>query len=381
MLIDNYALEDAVIRSGITGEMLKSLDTIGITGLAILADGLRKPIAVKQPLLSPANWQGITFAAFRSEGQTEAIRALGATPTDVTGPGLDQGLDKGQIQGFEKNLLVYQINVMEHRAPYVTANVNLWPQMDVLLANPDTLARLTPGQRGWLHQAAAEAAARSTGMADRDDEIVANVCQKGAHFANASEADLGALRDAFVPVYATLEQDPQTKVFIERIDALKRVTPAGPALAIPAGCTGSSVSAPTTDPLAGTWTTGHITEDAWVHAFIALGGSEKEAHETFGSKGQHYKVEMITFQDGVFTDYCSGDGHPRELCNHGTYEIGDDGTFALYTDGTETFRYEVTGDTLRLHFVKGDCGIGCDYAALPPIGPTSYAGFPFTRSS
>ena len=44
----------------------------------MLADGLRKPIAVERPLLSPADYDGITFQAFRSTTHADAIQALGA---------------------------------------------------------------------------------------------------------------------------------------------------------------------------------------------------------------------------------------------------------------------------------------------------------------
>jgi TRAP-type C4-dicarboxylate transport system substrate-binding protein len=243
MLIESYALEEAVVKSGITEEMLKSLSKLGVTGLAVLADGLRKPIAVKQPLLAPGDWRGITFQSFRSRGQAAAIRALGAQPTDLLGPVFDQGLQDGQIQGFDKNLLVLQINGVHRWAPYVTANVNLWPQMDVLLANPARLASLTEKERGWFHQAANEAASRSTGLIDHDGQIVADVCQSGARFANASEADLAALRQAFVPVYASLQQDALTSDFISRIESLKQSSAARAPLAIPLECTGP---APTT---------------------------------------------------------------------------------------------------------------------------------------
>ena len=373
MLIDSYPLERAVIASDMPGQMLGSLSALGVTGLAVLADGLRKPIASAAPLLGPADWHGIAFQVFRSTGQAEAIRALGAQPNDHN-PGK---IVEGEVRGAEKNLHIYQVAVYATKFPYITANVNLWPQTVALLANPARLSGLTEEQRGWVRRAAADASGRSTGMFEDEAAIVGTVCQRGARFANASQADLTALREAFVPVYATIEQDPQTKAFIERIDALKLATPAGPALTIPTGCTGSTGGS-AADPLAGTWTTRHITPSQWTHAFIAMGGSEKDAHDSSFHK---YKVETITFQDGVFTDYCSADGHPPDLCNTATYEIGDDGTFALYTDATETFRYEVNGDTLRLYFVKGDCGIGCDYGALPPIGPTAYAGFPFIRSS
>jgi hypothetical protein len=126
----------------------------------------------------------------------------------------------------------------------VTANVNLWPQTDVLLANPGRLAALTGQQRGWLQQAAAEATGNSVGLADRDAELVGFTCKSGTRFANASQADLGGLRKAVAPVYAKLKDDPQSKAFIEQIQALKRSTPAGAALRIPAGCTGAAPAAP-----------------------------------------------------------------------------------------------------------------------------------------
>jgi TRAP-type C4-dicarboxylate transport system substrate-binding protein len=244
MLIDNYALQKAVIDSEIPDLMLQDLDKLGLTGLAVLADGLRKPIAVARPLLTRADWRGITFQSFRSKGHAEAIRALGATPTDAFGA-LTDGIAKGQIQGFEKSLLIYQINAMAPRAPYVTANVNLWPQTVALLANPDRLGGLTDEQRGWLRTAARGAAADSTGLADQDARLLGEACASGARFANASEADVDALRGAFDPVYRDLAKDDRTETFLERLRQLKESTPSELPLTIPAGCTGPAPVAPT----------------------------------------------------------------------------------------------------------------------------------------
>ena len=112
--------------------------------------------------------------------------------------------------------------------------------MDVLLANPNRLPALTQQQRGWLQQAAQDAAGRSAALANRDAQSLKNSCQSGARFANASPADLASLRKAFAPVDASLERDHQTKTFIQQIRALKRSAPAGAPLAIPAGCTGKA---------------------------------------------------------------------------------------------------------------------------------------------
>jgi TRAP-type transport system periplasmic protein len=240
MLIDSYPLEQAVVASDLPGQMLQGLGKIGVRGLGVLADGLRKPVAVRQPLLGVGNWRGITFGTLKSAGQAQAIRSLGATPMEVFRRSRNQALLDGRLQGLEMDLFVYEHGGPVQPAPYVTANLNLWPQMDILFANPGRLARLTGQQRGWLQQAAQDAAGRSAALADRDAQSLKNACQSGARFANASQADLAALRGAFAPVYASLERDPQTKAFIDRIQALKRATSAEAPLAIPAGCTGKA---------------------------------------------------------------------------------------------------------------------------------------------
>jgi TRAP-type C4-dicarboxylate transport system substrate-binding protein len=238
MLIDSYPLQQAVIESDIPAEMMAGLDKAGVTGIAVLGDRLRKPIAVDHPLLSPADYRGITFQSFRSTTQADAIRALDAKPIDVFAGDLDKGLIDGGIHGFEKSLHAFQVNETLYLAPYVTANVNLWPQTVALIANPDTLDDLTDSQRDWLMQAGAAAAERSTDLADRDAATMAQLCQAGARFADASDADLAALREAFAHVYSTLEQDSETKQFIARINDLKDETDPGPGLEIPADCTG-----------------------------------------------------------------------------------------------------------------------------------------------
>jgi TRAP-type C4-dicarboxylate transport system substrate-binding protein len=245
MLIGSYALENAVIRSDIARQMLASLARLHVAGLGLLANGLRMPVAVAKPLLGPASWQGITFGTYLSEGQEEAIRALGATPRVAFGPFRTHFLTTGQLQGFEFNLLAYQINGYWSQARFITANVALWPQVDVLMASPDRLTALTSRQRGWLQQAAQEAADRSANViATAEASVVPTLCRRGVRFAQASQGDLASLRQAFTRVYPNLESDPQTSSFISRIQAIERATSAGPAPAIPAGCMARIGSSP-----------------------------------------------------------------------------------------------------------------------------------------
>ena len=358
MLIDNYALEQAVVASDMPGQMLQGLDKVGVRGLGVLADGLRKPVAVRHPLLGVGDWRGITFGTLKSQGQAQAIRSLGATPMEVFRRSRNQALLDGRLQGLEMDLLVYEHGALAQPAPYVTANVSLWPQLDVLFANPNRLARLTEQQRGWLQQAAQDAAGRVAALADRDAQSLKTACRSGARFANASAADLAALRGAFAPVYASLERDPQTKAFIEGIQALKQSTPAEAPLAIPAGCTGTAPQQPAasagTAPadLNGTYRYVLTKEDA-----RKVGDPEVD---------QFPHVNTVKLRDGKVDGGCFGQG--------ATYSVtGDQITFDTPEYGySTTFTFSVDGKA-NLHLTpapsvdKGDA-FECSYKPWTKIG-------------
>ena len=332
MLIDSYALEQAVVASDLPGQMLQGLNKVGVRGLGVLADGLRQPIAVKHPMLGVADWRGITFGTVKSQGQAQAIRALGATPMEVFRRTRNQALLAGKLGGFEMNLLLYEHNVLANRAPYVTANVALWPQMDVLFANPNRLARLTAQQRGWLQQAAQDAAGRSAALtehANHDAQALKNACQSGARFANATPADLAALRKAFAPVYASLEQESQTKAFIQRIQTLKQSISAGVPLAIPAGCTGNAP-----EQSAGNAGTAPVDLNGTYRYLL----TKEDARKAGDLEVDEYpQVTTVKLQDGQVEGGCFGEGATYSVTGDritfNSPEYGYSTTFSFSNDG------------------------------------------------
>jgi TRAP-type transport system periplasmic protein len=315
MLVDSYALENAVIENGIAEQMMEGLDDVGVAGLGVLADGLRKPIGVSGPIVGPADWRGITFGMVASNGQADTIQALGATPAQVFGAGRKEALAKGTIQGFEFNLYNYARDPsLQHQAPYVTANVSLWPLMDVLLATRAGLADLTAEQRGWLEEAARDAAARSADLADNDADALGIACGTGARFAEASTADLAALEGGFASVYANLQRDPETKAFIERIQALKKSTAAGPSLTIPPDCTGKAPDRPTDQATAGAGTAPAYLNGTYRYE-ITLDEARKADMVDLGDT--YPQVNTVILSDGDLEGGCFGS-------EGGTYSVEDD---------------------------------------------------------
>ena len=344
MLIESYALENAVIKSGITEEMMEGLDELGVIGLGVLPDGLRKPIGVTGPILGPPDWRGITFGTLRSNGQAKAIRALGATPAQVNRAEREERLANGTIQGFETSIWIHQHNPdLARLAPYVTTNVNLWPQMDALLANPARLEALSAEQRGWLEEAARDAAAHSAVLADKDAKALGDACEAGARFAEASAADLAALEAAFAPVYAILEQDPETKAFIDRIQTLKETTPAGAELAIPSDCTGKAP-----EQTAG----GTGTAPAYLNGTYRMVLTQEDADKVGDTDAGYPLVETITLKDGHLDGGCFG-------ADGGTYAVDDDRI---------TFHSIEYGSDLTVTFSVDDRG-NLRLTPVPPVDP------------
>jgi TRAP-type C4-dicarboxylate transport system substrate-binding protein len=330
MLIDSYALEDAVIESGVTDQMLHGLEDIGVTGLGILAGALRKPVTVREPLLAPADWQGITFGTFNSEGQAEAVRALDATPMKVIGDERDRALEEGAIDGFESSILAYRFNGQEQAAPYVAANVNLWPQTLAVVGNPNALADLTDDQRGWLEEATRDAAARSSALVDTDARHLEASCEAGARFALASEANLAALHDAFAPVYVTLQQEPATQGLIDQILEIKASMPSAPNPSIPSDCIGKA-------PLQATESTG--SAPAYLNGTYRWVLTQEDADEVGDPETDYPHIATITLEDGHLEGGCFGSGG-------GTYSVeGDRITFySVQYDGYTTVMFSVDGE-------------------------------------
>jgi TRAP-type C4-dicarboxylate transport system substrate-binding protein len=342
MLIDSYSLQSAVIESGITEQMMRGIDDLGVAGLGVLPDGLRKPTGVSRPIVSPADWQGITFGTLSSNGQAEAIRALGAMPEQVHRNEREERLQDGTLQGFETSIWIHQHNpALTRLAPYMTSNVTLWPQMDVLIANPARLEALTGEQRGWLTQAARDAAARSAILAATDARALTDSCTAGARFAEASDADLAALRRVFQPVYAGLRRQPETREFLARIEALKQSTPAEAGLTIPTECTGKAPTRPSVraarppSDLNGTY--------RWVL-------TQKDADKVGDRDTGYPHVNTITLKDGRLDGGCFG---------------SDGGTYSVQGDRI-TFHSVEFGDDSAVSFSRDEQG-NLHLEPLPPI--------------
>jgi TRAP-type transport system periplasmic protein len=245
LLITSYALQDRVLRSPVTGQMLRGLRPLGLAGIGVLPGPLRKPLGIARPLLRPSDYAGLRIGV-QSRVADATMRALGATPVWFPATGAMTGLD-----GIEEQISSIQGYQYDKAGRYLTANVSLWPRPLVLFASGKTWAALTPAQRRILSQAVTGDQAAETNVVrgyERDETAI--LCRRGLlRFLTASPAELAALRRAVQPVYHQLQRDPQTQRYIRQIEAMGKGVAAEPA----PGCGHPAPAAGKAGPLDGVW--------------------------------------------------------------------------------------------------------------------------------
>jgi TRAP-type C4-dicarboxylate transport system substrate-binding protein len=257
MLVDDYRLQTALLRSGLARRMLAGVRGTGVEGLALIAGRLRRPVDVERPLRGPRDYRGLQLGTALSRTRRDAFRALGArvvagTPRPnfyETWTNLETAVPKrDHLNGLETDLDDEFYDLPPTVPGYTTENVRLWPETAAIVASPARVNRLGARQRSWLRQAAADTQARSFALASGDGAILRDLCSHGARFARASRADRAALRRAFRPVYVRLEHDPLTRALIHGIAAMKARAARGAPPSIPSRCSAARRAIPNLPP-------------------------------------------------------------------------------------------------------------------------------------
>lgn len=212
MLISDRSLEVAVITDHrISSDLLKGLDDVGITGLSLYPEELRRPFGFREALVEPDQFVGVTVRVPTSAASALLYEALGGTAVDdEPDPSAQVGLDSD----------------FDH-APHSIATGNLvwYPKVNVLVANSEAWKALTDSQRDILQQAAA--AAQQDAIHYLPDETTAarGWCSRTGGTITAATADqLAAFEAATMPVRNRLATDSATKALIHAIQALKDTT-------------------------------------------------------------------------------------------------------------------------------------------------------------
>jgi TRAP-type C4-dicarboxylate transport system substrate-binding protein len=342
LVIDSYALERAVIRSGMPRRMLADLKRVGLIGLGILPGPLRRVLAAPHPLRTPGDFAGLRIGYQGARGPAQALRALGASPVQLRVGDPWRGID-----AVEQQVASLSGNSYDTSGKYLTANLALWPRPLVLFINRRAFARLNSRQRGALTGAAA-ATVDPTLDTIRDAERAAmtQMCQRGITLVTASSSDLDRLRAATAPILRHLERDGMTRMIISAIRSLReRTAPDGEP---PLRCPAPSPATPYDLPEGDYTTTITSSDVARELARIprgergALGLSVDEIRDILRAR------YTLTLRHGMFTLRIRTPAGQTVGGLEGTYSIFRDHFVAKVSDGHDTLRARWSFDGTRL---------------------------------
>jgi TRAP-type C4-dicarboxylate transport system substrate-binding protein len=375
-LVTSDELLNRVVADSVAGDMLAGLEAIGVTGLALVPEGLRHVFSYGEPLRTAADFEGIAIRTPSSETSYTLFAALGAIPDDFDGIGggeLAAAIRAGTVNAMDSSFGGYVEAVPRS---VVVGNVVPFPKANTLVVNSDVFAGLSDEQQDVLRQAAV--ATREWAIANNADDATRaeSYCQDGGTIVEASESDLDALRNAAQSVYAELEGDDSTAHLIDRIRAVTETAASSP----PIGpCTFEPETTPTTtiavteSSAAPAFPDGVYRAEVTAERLIAAGVNRPDAFN-------HAGTWTLTFDEGaaIITDTI---GELRGTC-HGRYDVGAGRiTVRLGDDpacgdavGEVLFssRWELAGDELQFVDVVSGHGFDVLIAAL-------FGGTPFVR--
>ena len=271
-LITSDALLDRVVADRRIAEtLLRSLEPLHVTGLALTPRGIRYLFA-DRPLDEPDAFKGARIRINESPTTDHILSTLDARPTtDVrSGPEVVAELRDGSLDAVEADMRLAAAAGYVRPAPHATAP--LFAKVTTLVANTERLQRLGPSAAGWLREAAERAAAAERALDDRDAWAAA--CTAGLIAAKVTPARMDALHAALRDSHNNLGADPTAALAIDRIGLVGARTPR----VDPWAHCGSGGSAPSpTKVIDGTYEV-TITEDD-----LARSGTEPDAGGTFAS--------------------------------------------------------------------------------------------------
>ena len=315
-LLDSHPLLAEVTRGDLADELLAGLEGAGVTGLALVPEGLRHVFAFDRPVLSPGDVAGRVLRTPRSDTGYAVFRSWGAVPEDLVGSELDAAVASGEVVADSSFARVAGL-----LGPLTTVAGNVTPSATVhtLVVRSSILAGLTGAQADVLSTAAR--AARDALLADLPDEaaLAGEFCAAGGRVVTAGADDLAALQQAAEPVTRLLEQDPSHRAVLDRIRVLRAALP--PPGAVPP-CEPVLAPVPEPDPAAvpadtgGAFPEGVYRMEVSAEDLVAQGATPQDGRN-------HGGIWTMTFHDGrlVLEDRRSGDG--QQSSSTGVYCVVD----------------------------------------------------------
>ena len=298
LLLTSQPLIRDVVSGDLVSDLMSGLPAVGVTGLALLPEGLRHVFSFGPPVVSPAGLAGARLRTPRSDTGYAVFRAWGAVPQDLVGADFEDAVADGRVAAADSSFA--RAATLPSPATTVAANVTPSATVHALVVRTSVLDGLTERQAEILGRAAT--AVRDELLASPPDEaaLARAFCAAGGRVVNASPSDLLALETAAQPVHDVLAREPATQGLLASIRQRKAALPPPPD--VPA-CAPAPAAAPRRLPpgapadTRGLFPEGVYRMSVTVDGLIAQGARPEDAETTGGAWTLTFAGGKVTIDD------------------------------------------------------------------------------------
>jgi TRAP-type C4-dicarboxylate transport system substrate-binding protein len=324
LLVTNYPLLRRIVTGPIGRSMLTSLRSIGVVGLGLVPERLRRLFG-RRPLDSASTLRGARIRPITSPTGELALRALGIVPVPIAAArAAGPAMRGGQIDGVESETISIENNDYMSYAHDLTANIALFAKATTIAINKSVFDRLSTRDRSILRAAArATVAHADPAAAERAD--MQELCRQKIRLVNATPGDLGSLEPLARRAYATLARDATTRREIQAIEHLEQAAPTRVS-DVPACSARTRTSQPTSNRQGPTGT-----------YVVMLSQSEVPA-----GQGNNWGSFQLSLRNGRFR---MSDQRPAGDLVQGASQGFSAGTYAIQGDRIIFTVHTATGDT------------------------------------
>ena len=204
-----------VLDGAIGDEILASMGSQGMVGLAFYDSGARSIYTVKRPIKTLADSKGMKIRVQQSDLFVAMMEAMGANATPMPYGEVYTGLKTGIVDGAENNWPSYESSRHFEAAKYYNATEHAMTP-EVLVFSKKIFDGLSKEDQALLRKTAKESVATMRTLWDEREAKSRKVAEAGGAQV-LPIADKKPFIDAMAPVYAKFANTPKLRDLVKRI--------------------------------------------------------------------------------------------------------------------------------------------------------------------
>jgi TRAP-type transport system periplasmic protein len=293
LLVTSEELVAKVVGGELADELLAGLEDVGVVGLGLPPEGMRRLFAFGDPPTAATPWSAGIVRAPRSATTYAFLTALGGEPDDLPGGGTARffdGVRDGTVLAAE-SAFRFVGTIPE---PYsAVGGPPLFPKVNTLVVNADAYGSLTGADQQLLRDAATATVAWAIKTMPDETEEARDFCAGGGRILPGIPKE--ELDAAAATVEDDLRDDPVTAALLDDIRELAADLGAAPTAIEPCAPDDGDGDDPTDDPASvddeGVFPEGVYRVEHTIEALVAAGVDRPTAAD-------HAGMWTMWFSDG-----------------------------------------------------------------------------------